>query len=684
MPKIVKVETELVGRADSLPDIDTDYEAGRREEVKQYLISKYGSDRVCYVGTNTTLKLRSGVKDLGRASGLSFQLTNLINELIPDKPGLRDYKWGEFFDVAANSQEVKKFAQDNPDLVNMIRPMLGQPKANSVHASAVIVTPKHDQEGEERPIWEWVPVRRVVDEKNERDIIVSEWSGEDMDRAGFLKLDILGLKQLDKFTMMLKIIKKTRGEEIDLLKVPLDDDNVFHLFQRGMNEDIFQFNTYGMIEYCRSVEPTSLDDLINMNALYRPGPMGVGAHKDYASIKHGHQEPVFDFGLHNVTKDTYGLYIFQEQIMKAVNVLGGLSLVDADNLRSWMKKKKPDKILAFKRRFIAGAVKRGCDEKEADQIWEKMASFAGYGFNKSHASAYSIMAYWAQWLKNYYPLEFFVAAFTFADKEMLINSYLHEIYTYFPNINVSEPDVNKSDARFFADIENETIYWSLLQVKNVGEAICEKILAEREKNGPFKSITDFVKRFGKPRICESLILAGAFDEIYKVEVPTDRYKIIKKMFEVAGKELPAKYDPKEVGKNYFWLMNQIEYTGLGNIRFPKLVRDKAPDLYPFYCSARAIQDKEDNTIAAIACQIVSIKKSKTRKGQSYARMTCRSNTTKFFVTAWPGEWAKFEREIASLKKSGEYLCMKGKIRYDSFIGAKRLFLYEESELKVLE
>lgn len=374
-----RVSGERAKSADGMPDIDVDFPTEYRDVVKEYIRDKYGYEHVCNVSTYTRMKLKTCIKDFGKVKGLSFDYTNKLTKDIDDQI---EYTWGDLIEYASKSKLLFKFVQENPELVHMTKYALLQPKAESIHPSAVIIVPKNAvDDGREIDLWEWMPVKKIDG------VLVSEWEGKYVDKSGFLKEDILGLSQLDKFANILELIKKNCGKNIDVNKIPLDDPEVFRYFKRGWNEDVFQFGTAGLMNYCRQVKPSSMDDLIAMTALFRPGPMDINAHQDFADIKAGKKKPSYDYGMEDITKETYSLYVYQEQIMKAA-VVGGLTQVDADNMRTAIKKKKVDVLNSYGDRFKQGYAKllekNGInDSKEyADKVWDKLLAFSGYGFNK--------------------------------------------------------------------------------------------------------------------------------------------------------------------------------------------------------------------------------------------------------------------------------------------------------------
>jgi DNA-directed DNA polymerase III PolC len=368
-----RVSGERAKSADSMPDIDVDFPTKYRDDVKEYIKNKYGYAYTCSIGTYAGMKLKTCLKDFAKIKGLPFDLMNKLTKEIDNQI---EYSWGDLIEYASKSKSLFKFVQENPEIIHLTKFALLQPKAASVHPSAVVIVPKEDLRGNKTNIFEWMPIKKIDG------VLVSEWEGKYIDKSGFLKEDILGLSQLDKFKGILTLIKQNRKKSIDVNKIAFDDTEVFKYFKRGWCEDVFQFGTMGLMNYCRQVKPDQLDHLISMTSLFRPGPMESNAHAEFADIKNGKKKPHYDFGLKEVTESTSGLYIFQEQIMKAVNVLGGLTLVQADQLRTYMKKKDKKAMAALGEQFLEGAMKKGCSKKEAEEIWSKLDKFSGYGFNK--------------------------------------------------------------------------------------------------------------------------------------------------------------------------------------------------------------------------------------------------------------------------------------------------------------
>ena len=375
-----RVSGERAKSADSMPDIDIDFPTEYRDSVKEYIKNKYGYDYTCSIGTYTRMKLKTCIKDFGKVKGLSFDMTNRLTKDIDDQI---EYTWGDLIEYAGRSKLLFNFVQENPEIIHATKYALLQPKAESVHPSAVVIVPRHKVDGTNGDIdlWEWMPVKKIDG------VLVSEWEGKYIDKSGFLKEDILGLSQLDKFKSILNLIQNNFKKTINLNDIPLDDQATFRYFKRGWNEDVFQFGTAGLMNYSRQVKPENISNLIAMTALFRPGPMDMNAHNDFADIKDGKRKPVYDFGMEEITRETFGLYVFQEQVMQAV-VVAGLTPVESDVLRTTIKKKDMKTLSSFGEKFKSGYIKllteNGIDDPKeyADRTWDKLLAFSGYGFNK--------------------------------------------------------------------------------------------------------------------------------------------------------------------------------------------------------------------------------------------------------------------------------------------------------------
>jgi len=679
--KVISIAVRKEKRKDQNADIDVDFESGRRNDVKHYIEERFGHNNVCSIGTYSRLKTKSALKDFGRAKGLDFDRINYATKEIPDEI---DFDWADIFTNALESKALKSFVQENIDICEIMKCTMGQSRSSSVHASAVIIVPKYDDKGNKMEVFDWLPVK-IIDGN-----LISEWEGKYIDAAGFLKEDILGIAQLDKFKFIINLVEKTKGIRIDLNEIPTDDKRVFKYFTNGWNEDVFQFGTYGLKAYTKKVKPHDIEDLISVNAIFRPGPMKSHAHNDFVMFRNGTKKAVFDIGMEKVTEKTQGLYIYQEQIMQSM-VVAGLSLVEADQVRTTMKKFDKKALDKFKVKFIAGYSKvlkdRGFKkdiQKEAERVWEKLFAFSSYGFNKSHSSAYSLMGYWSQWLKVNYPLEFWTVSLNFSKEDEEVPNRISEIKQIGEEITIAEPDVNKSNFDFVPDPEENKIYWSLKKIKNVGAIAVNSILEERA-NGEFFSLEDFVKRVVKSKVnkrtISCLIMAGAFDNIgsenlnFSSKQVRNRYQILKQYLSSINSDFPEDIENSpNKNKNWFWRVKQRELTGFGDINFSALCEKKWPnksDFEKYYFNGDLVNDyvfkRETSKRVIIAGVIDSIAVRKSVKGE-YCVVNLRHNNSFIHLQFWNDHWAnkRFSERITELSVSKDMFSISGVIKFDSY------------------
>lgn len=685
-----RVSGERAKSADSLPDIDVDFESARRNEVKRYVDSKYGVDNVCSIGTYSRMKVKSAIKDFAKVEGVSFQDVNFATKEIPDS--IKSY-WKDIFDNAIIKPKLKAFVNNNAEVIENIQGVLGQPKSGSVHASAILILPTEDEHGNPMTGFDWLPIKKVDG------ILVSEWEGKYVDRAGFLKEDILGLSQLDKFQSIITWVDKNHGYRPDLTDIPVDVDYVYEFFQNGWNEDVFQFGTSGLKSYSKKVRPDTIEDLISMNALFRPGPMELSAHEDFAKIKHGKKKAKFDPFMKTITKKTNGLFVFQEQIMQAM-VVGGLTLAEADQVRTYMKKFDDKSMSTFKDKFIDIYVKKlkknedRNPEETAQKVWDKLYAFSAYGFNRSHAAAYTLMGYWCQFLKVHYPLEFWTASLNFADEKVEMPNRLAEINKINSvsdeEIKVMPPDVNKSNREFTPDSDTSSIYWSLTKIKHAGEVAVSEILRVRTEGGEFFSIEEFLNRVTKSkvnkRIVTNLIKAGAFDQIefgngdFIGDEPKGRWRLLQYYYTLIKSDIEdgiAK--SSDVEKNWFWISLQREITGFGEINYGELLKRAtkqqkfvktymAPEILdswkdPMKGRRKRFDNGHDCTIAG---RMVGVYESIDKNQDVYYKFMIESNNTIIAGVAWKDEAKKMGKQLMELDQTKEMFAIYGAISYDDF------------------
>jgi len=481
----------------TMPDIDVDFCYERRQEVIDYVVSKYGADRVAQIGTFGTMAARAAIRDVGRVFGYPYGEVDAVAKMVPMELGMTIEK------ALTINPELKKLYTENEKirkLLDTAKALEGFPRHASTHAAGVVIS--------SQPLVELVPLHRVGDST-----VSTQFTMTALEELGLLKMDFLGLRTLTVIQDALRLIKRSRGLDLDLEKIPLDDKKVYDLISRGETTGVFQLESSGMRNLLKELKPERFEDIIAVIGLYRPGPLGSGAADEFIrnknnpeNIKYLHPK------LEPILRETYGIILYQEQVMKIAQELAGFSLAQADILRKAMGKKQQEVMEAQRNSFIRGCIKNGIDEKTAEKIFEEISYFAGYGFNKSHAAAYALVAYQTAYLKAHFPVEFMAALLTSVrhntDK---VAQYIAECRHM--GIEVLPPDINES-LEVFAAVDGK-IRFGLTAVKNVGENVARAIIKCREEKGRFVSFSDFCEKMEQAQLnkkaVESLIKSGAFD-----------------------------------------------------------------------------------------------------------------------------------------------------------------------------
>ncbi|MGD9493646.1 MAG: DNA polymerase III subunit alpha [Bacteroidales bacterium] len=482
----------------SMPDIDVDFDDYGRDSVIDYVIKQYGAERVSQIITFGKLGAKSSIKDVARVMGVDLALSNRITKLIPDGPKVT-------LDDAMRNKDFEDLYNSNPDVkkvVDIARTLDGNVRSTGVHACGVIIG-KDD-------LSDHVPMARAKDSI----LPLVQYDGSVVEKAGLLKMDFLGLKTLSIIKDALEIIKERHNKTIDIDSISLEDERTYKLYQKGETIGTFQFESEGMRSWLKKLKPTYIEDLIAMNALFRPGPMGFIP--NFIARKHGVETVDYPHPLaEQVLKDTYGIMIYQEQIMLLSQRLANFTKGKADELRKAMGKKKMDIIDRLRGEFIEGAKANGIEKALANEIYDTMAKFGEYGFNKSHSAAYTVLAYQTAWLKANYPPEYMAAVLGHNLNDLKkVTFYISECRRM--GIAVLGPDVNESSLKFSVNRENQ-IRFGLAALKNVGESAAQSIIDERISNGMYSDINDFFKRNNfrnvNKRALESLAMAGSFDNM---------------------------------------------------------------------------------------------------------------------------------------------------------------------------
>ncbi len=483
----------------SLPDIDIDFCERRRGEVIEYVTRKYGRENVAQIITFGTMKAKAAVRDVARALDIPLAEANKVAKLIP---AALDMTIDKAIEEAPALRELEQSDPRVKELLSVARRLEGMARHASTHAAGVVIAPG--------PITDYAPLY-----KGGRDEIVTQWAMKEIERVGLLKMDFLGLSTLTLIQDALAEIKRTTGETLEIDNVRLDDEKTYQLFGEGLTYGVFQFESSGMREILRKARPQRLDDLIALNALYRPGPLRSGMVDDFIARKQGRKEIVYELPqLEPILADTYGVIAYQEQVMRVAATLASFSLGQSDVLRKAMGKKNPAVMEAQREQFVKGAAKNGIGEKKATKIFDLMEHFAGYGFNKSHSTTYAFLAYQTGYLKANYPWHFQAALLTIeAQNTDKVALYLGECRDR--GVPVLPPDLNESELRF--TVTPLGVRFGLTAIKNVGEGAIESILAVRQKIGRIRSLQDLCEgldlRLVNKRVLESLVKAGALDSL---------------------------------------------------------------------------------------------------------------------------------------------------------------------------
>ena len=503
----------------SMPDIDTDFDDEGRQKVLDYVVQKYGKNQVAQIITYGTMAAKSSIKDVARVMDLPLNDANILAKLVSDKPGTKLYRLlnaplsgeggltdkeglgGEDIDNAKQLREI--LADKNDPRSAILREALileGSVRGTGIHAAGIIIAPKD--------LTEIIPVAT----SKESDLYVTQFGGNVIEEAGVIKMDFLGLKTLTIMRDALVLIEKNHGKKIDIDNIPLDDLKTYALYQRAETNGTFQFESAGMQKYLKELKPDRFADLIAMNALYRPGPMDYIP--NFINRKWGREPVTYDLpAMEEYLSDTYGICVYQEQIMLLSQKLANFSKGDADVLRKAMGKKQIAVLNKMKKQFMEGCESNGHSLSICEKVWADWEAFAKYAFNKSHSTCYALVAYQTAYLKAHYPAEYMAAVLSNNQSNIdKITFFMEECRA--ANVSVKGPDVNESNIKFSVN-EKGDVRFALSAIKGVGEAAVEALIEERKVNGPYKDIYEFVRRQNlrtvNKRVMESLTQSGAFD-----------------------------------------------------------------------------------------------------------------------------------------------------------------------------
>lgn len=642
----------------SMPDIDIDFCFERRDEVIEYIVRRYGHDRVAQIITFGTMAARAAIRDVGRALDYPYAEVDRVARMIPNELGVtlaRSLEISpELIDAYQNDYQVRR-------LVDTARALEGMPRHASVHAAGVVI-------GSEE-LMNLLPLQRTADGH-----VVTQFAKETVEEIGLLKMDILGLRTLTVIQRTLNILEKTRGIKLNLDELPLDDAEVYRLLSRGETLGVFQLESDGLRRLLIEMQPNRFEDLIAVIALYRPGPLGSGMVEDFINRKHGRQELSYvDPLLEPVLEETYGVILYQEQVMQVASELAAFTMGEADGLRRAMGKKKPQEIMSQRDKFVSGAIKRGLSREKASYIFDLMEHFAGYGFNKSHSAAYAMISYQTAYLKAHYPAEYMTAFLSSViDNQDRVVFYIKECRRM--GIEILPPDINESLENF--TITEGRIRFGLGAIKNVGEAAYHSIIEVR-KERPFTDLFDFCRRVDlrqvNKRVLENLICAGCFDSLGLTR--REALSVLDETLEVAAglkaaeessqmtlfsseEQMPEIPQPKRRGE---WpvaerLAREKEVLGFYVSGNPL---DEYREIIPFYAthSVDDLPRLEDGTAVRLAGMINSINRRLSRKGETWASFFLEDFTGKVEVLVFASAY----RQCAAGMKAETAACVTGKL-----------------------
>lgn len=643
----------------SLPDIDTDFCINGREKVIQYVTEKYGQDKVSQIVTFGRMKARAAIRDVGRAIAVPLNYVDKIAKAIPFGLSISQaLETPDFNQIYNNDKEAK-------NLINLAKGVEGLCRNASIHAAGVLIS--------KESLTEYVPLQRMNNEE-----IVAQLEMNSLAEIGLLKMDFLGLRNLTVMDEVVRVIKKLRGIDIDLNNLPLNDKKTYKLLQNGRTYGVFQLESSGMRRYLIQLKPERFEDIIAMIALYRPGTLSGGMVDDFILIKHGRKkESYIHPKLENILKETYGIIVYQEQVMQIANVLAGYSMAQADELRKAMGKKKPEVMAKNREIFIHGCINNNVDLKIAEKVFELIEYFAGYGFNKSHATAYAMISYQTAYLKANYPKEYMAALLTSVmDNSDKLCPFIRECKQL--KIDIFPPNINESMVGF--SVTDAGIKWGLGGIKNVGISAIESIIKTREKDGQFQNVFDFCSRVDirlvNKRVVESLIKSGAMDNFgynratlfavvdqaleygarSQAEEKSGQFSLFGDNAAAKEENLTPKITPQEEFNDHNKLLFEKELLGMFVSQNPL---EKVQAIWKKCIDAKIeeLADKKVDTVVIISGIITSVKKIFTKNNQSMAFLTVEDFTGSVEVIVLPN---LYEKTMQYLREDS-IIAIRGKV-----------------------
>lgn len=689
------------------PDIDIDFCQDRREEVIAYVKRKYGEGSVAQIATFGTMAARAALRDVGRVLGIPLFRVDEIAKMVPQVLGI---SLDEALELNGDLRGIYESDHQIRELIDFARTLEGTNRSSGTHAAGVVIA--------NGPITDYVPVQRVV-RKNEGEgrgtgepVLTTQWVMGDIEKVGLLKMDFLGLRTLTLLENCKRLIKKTRGEDVDLFKLPPNDPDTYALLQKGDAKGVFQLESDGIRELLKRLRPDNIRDIGALLALYRPGPLEGGMVDDYVNIKHGRAQPSYAHPiLKQVLEETYGVIVFQEQVMRVLNLMGGIDLGSAYACIKAISKKKQDIIDARKIDFIRGAQERGVSEQVANDIFELIVKFAGYGFNKSHTAAYAQVGYQTAYLKAHYRPEFMAALLTSeiddGNKRDIMVDHIADARRL--GVDVLPPDINRSETDF--SVLNGRIVFGLAAIKGCGRNATDAIVKSREEAGPFKDLFDFCERVDSRAVTraavERLIKAGAFDrfaghraQIMAVlpralqsatEKQSDRRRGQSSLFEAAVDAVgPANSTDTTLPEVEPWpeaekLKFEKEVLDFYFSSHPLAEREKDVARYATHKIAdlKGVPGDTEVTIGGMLTQVrvMSYKKPQRNGNTRYGRCKVEDLTGVMECVMWGDEFTKFK----DVFKEDELLLIRGTLERktdEPSLQITRLMTLEEAQMEM--
>lgn len=665
----------------SMPDIDIDICQERRQEVIDYVSQKYGREKVAQIITFGTLKARAAVRDVGRVLDIPLVKVDKVSKMIPQNSDIKSA-----LEDVPELQQLYSQDEDVTRIIDYSKRLEGKVRHASIHAAGVVIS--KDDLDDEVPIYS----------DSKTGMTATQYQMKELEELGILKMDFLGLRNLTIIQRALEYIEENRNIKIELDKIEIDDLPSYNLLKKGDTLGVFQLESDGMRKLIMKLSPDRFEDIVALLALYRPGPLGSGMVDDFVNVKNGRAEIKYPHpSLEGVLKETYGVILYQEQVMKIANVMANYSLGEADLLRRAMGKKNFEIMEENRNKFVEGSVANGVDKEKAEEIFHLIDKFAGYGFNKSHSAAYALIAYWTAWLKANYREEFFAALMT-SERNNIEKLALYIDNAKKSGIEVAAPDVNISDPKF--KVVGNKIVFGMSAIKNLGEGIAGKIVEERKKTGEYRDYEEFAYRVKKLGInkkgMEALVLSGALDSLEGNR--REKYEVIDAVLDRAGRKINRENDirlslfgeggvadpftmPKIKEFSEELLLNgEKEYLGLYFSGHPlEKYRDFLDKFNLDTISQILENDKQQIKTAGL---ITSLNKKVTKAGKVMAEFLLEDYYNRIKVIVFPGDYNRFAHNLIE----NMAVFIEGTVNIDSFgeVEEKKLIARELKNLEEIE